>query len=283
MWASNLADAPPPMTPLKIAVNGSPAFGNSEAAYQFLKAQYFDRLLHRDDLYGEDAIPRAEGRNILASTFTASLSGEEAKKRGGKGSFTKAIVAAFSNAQNAQNAQKVVTKAQAERLYDRIDLGAQYSSKTKKEDRVRCTDTGQDGAECWRNKSEEVMRDVLRAKFSRAANPKMVELLLATGDRPLFEGRRREGSVWEIRDNKKGDEEAAAAADRFRKSSDPGKWGLLGKLLMQRRDELRGSRAQSSPPPQPPRKENNNDKEKESGSGSADSPIDLLSSGSDSE
>ena len=212
LWASNLADAPPGVRPMEVASDGSPVFANSEALFQWMKARFFDERLHLAR-YGVDAYPEAEGRNIVQSTFTADLTGAQAKSRAGQGAFARAIGAELGN------------KEKATRLYKKI-------------------------LPEWFAVSYQVMQEVIRAKFG-PRNPHLVELLLGTGTRPLYEGRRRAGSVWEVASeshNRRGDVPPFASLG----DDDPRKWGFLGTILMRRRDELR--RQQQQPPPPPPKR-----------------------------
>jgi len=76
----------------------------------------------------------------------------------------------------------------------------------------------------WFHQSAGVMRCLIGLKFSDE-NPQFKELLLSTGDAKIYEGRRRRGNVWERGANIPGITTSG--------------WGLLGDLLMQRREELR--------------------------------------------
>ena len=75
------------------------------------------------------------------------------------------------------------------------------------------------------------MKDVLASKFSDA-NPRFCELLLATGDKPLYQqlsGTPRSDKIWEL-----GAREADVTTSGL---------GLYGDLLMARRAELRSAAA----------------------------------------
>ena len=199
VWASNLANSGHwPLRTMVVQIPGSPAFRSSEALFQWVKASFFDDRLHLPR-YGDDAYPEAEGRGILRSTFTSDLTGAQAKSRAGQLAFSSAIGRALKN------------KQKATRLYKKI-------------------------LPEWFEVSYQVMEEVIRAKF-RNQNRWLVNLLLSTGERPLYEGRRRAGSVWEV-----------ASESSFASLSCRRKWGFLGTILMRRRDELRRDELRRIPP-----------------------------------
>ena len=159
-------------------------FGSSEACYQYAKAVFFDRRVGDTEAYAE-AYGGAHG-GILAAGFPEDIGALESKKAGGKGSFSRALAASLGN------------RARAKRLYDAI-------------------------LKDWFAVSADVMREVLAAKFDATRNPAYRELLLATGEAPLFEGRRRGGNIWE-------------------KGAPHHPWGLLGELLVETRSRAREPR-----------------------------------------
>ena len=160
-------------------------FASVETAYQFAKASFFEKEMSNPKY--TNSIPEAKESVVLREQFPSSLSGKDAKKRGGKTAFADAIACVYGN------------KARAGRLYDEI-------------------------LPLWFKESAKVMRYLIALKFSDE-NPKFKELLLSTGDVKIYEGRRRRGNIWERGAHVKGVTTSG--------------WGLLGDLLMQRRQELR--------------------------------------------
>lgn len=179
----------------KMSVDDSPKFNNAEALYQWIKAAFFQAQLSNPRFANAYLRETSVPRDVLTRRFTEKISGMKAKSHGGKLKFAEAVAKALGN------------KAQAKRLYDEILVE-------------------------WFKVSFEAMRQTLRMKFDPQTNPSACAALLSTGDKPLFEGRRRGGSVWEI-----------ARDDEFERLSDgdPHKWGLFGTLLMERRAALRAA------------------------------------------
>mgnify|MGYP006135216673 CR=1 FL=1 len=165
--------APPLQIPYPTSDGEVVVFNSSETAYQYAKAEYFEKRLR------------------LKLNFTASFMVQnfpptgigpfEAKKRGGKCNFLNYI---------RKGSAHPITISEAKKLYDTIERG--IPDDPNPEDN-------------WFASSKSVMEKILRIKFS-ALNPMFVELLKRTGTRKIYEQKFRSGSVWErqgcITDNK---------------------------------------------------------------------------------
>ena len=198
--------------PELVVTYGGQTFGSAEAAFQFAKAQYFDAQL--GDKEYKNALDVPAGATPIADHFiganagTTTMSGPWANAAGSvaplaagrkvsKGAMVAAIVASPSTG-------KKHTKAKAGRLVDEIEAE-------------------------WLNDEEDIkaMRVVLASKFGDA-NPRYRDLLLATGDKPIYlqlRKTKKDDLIWEF-----GAREKDVTTSGL---------GLYGDLLMAQREALR--------------------------------------------
>ncbi len=197
--------------PELVVTYGGQTFGSAEAAFQFAKAQYFDAQL--GDKEYKNALDVPAGATPIADHFIGANAGTTmsgpwanaagsvaplaAARKVSKGAMVAAIVASPSTG-------KKHTKAKAGRLVDEIEAE-------------------------WLNDEEDIkaMRAVLASKFGDA-NPRYRDLLLATGDKPIYlqlRKTKKDDLIWEF-----GAREKDVTTSGL---------GLYGDLLMAQREALR--------------------------------------------
>lgn len=159
-------------------------FSSAEAAYQYAKARFFDERL-TDSKYPNSYISKKqnqEDQNVISRHFPCKICPLKAKKSGGKGNYATYIASVYGN------------KTKASKLVNEIMPD-------------------------WYQVSMFIMEQIIASKFDAKVNPKFVSLLLATGDRKIYETRGRGGSIWEKGGTKSG-------------------YGALGDMLMARRKTI---------------------------------------------
>lgn len=172
---------------------GGRGFSSAAAAFQYAKAAYFDARLGSRDEFGHAFEDPPAGATPLGDALPATIGPAAAEQAGTKGAMSQTIKDALGG-----------TKAKAGKLHDQI-------------------------LQSWYDDEADVaaMRAVLASKFSDANAPYR-DLLLATGDKELYEQRgkkSKELKIWDL-----GGVEPGVSTSGL---------GLYGDLLMERRDALR--------------------------------------------